>query len=200
MRWNNHNREMKDGDHAFLSPSTYSWLNYSDEKLFQTYINKLASARGTAIHALAKDLIKMRILLPDSKQTLNMYVNDAIRLKMEPEVKLYYSKFCFGTADCIGVKDGVIRVWDLKTGKIKASFQQLKIYLALFFLEYPEYKPGKMEEMEIRIYQSDEIRTEHPETDEIVPIMDRIVRYSKFLDGLEERYNDGGIDARWGGS
>lgn len=190
MIWNNHNRDMKDGEHAFLSPSTYSWLNYSDEKLFQTYINKLASVRGTELHALAKDLIKMRILLPDTKQTLNMYVNDAIRLKMEPEVKLYYSKFCFGTADCIGMKDGIIRVWDLKTGKIKASFQQLRIYLALFFLEYPEYKPGLVDGMETRIYQGDEIRTENPSVEDILPIMDKIVRYTKILGGLEERYDE----------
>lgn len=192
MIWNNHNRDMKDGEHAFLSPSTYSWLNYDDEKLVQTYINKLAASRGTALHALAANLIKMKVMLPNTQNTLNMYVNDSIRFKMEPERKLYYSRFCYGTADAIGIdKKEYVRVFDLKSGKIKASFNQLRIYLALFFLEYPQFKPGTVRGMETRIYQNDEIRIEKPNADDILPIMDRIVRYSKVLERLEEEYDDG---------
>lgn len=127
-----------------------------------------------------------------------MYVNDAISEKMEPEKQLYHSKFCYGTADAIGVKDGTLSIYDLKTGKIPASFTQLEVYAALFFLEYPQFKPGSIK-MELRIYQNDEVRIEEPEVDKIVPIMDRIVRFSKVLQHLEDEYDDG-FDTLWSGS
>lgn len=190
MIWNEHSRDMPDGAHSFLSPSMHSWLNYSDEKLVQTYINKLAAQRGTALHDLACRLIKMKVILPEEEKTLNMYVNDAIHFKMEPEKKLYYSKFCFGTADTIAVTRDLLRIHDLKTGSSKASMSQLEIYTALFFLEYSAYyKPGDLD-IELRIYQNDEIQFETPETDTIVHIMDKIVRYGRILEELEERYDE----------
>lgn len=190
MIWNNHSREIPKGAHAFLSPSGHSWCNYNDDKLVKIYINKLASARGTALHELAQRLIHMKVRLPEKQETLNMYVNDAISAKLEPEKQLFHSKFCFGTADAIGVKDGKLTIYDLKTGKIPASFVQLEIYAALFFLEYPQFKIDSTD-IELRIYQNDEIKMEEPETDEIVPIMDRIVRFSKVLQHLEDEYDDG---------
>lgn len=191
MYWKDFSRSFKDGDHAFLSPSMYSWYNYDDDKLVTSYVNKLASARGTALHSLACNMIKMKVVLPDIQKTLNMYVNDCIRFKMRPEEKLYYSKFCFGTADAINYKDYVLKVSDLKTGKTKASFLQLKIYAALFFLCYPECRIQDIEKIELRIYQHDEVHLEEPEIDDILPIMDKIIRYSKVLERLEEEYNDG---------
>lgn len=190
MIWNDHSRTFKSGDHAFLSPSNYSWVNYSDDKLADVYINKLASSRGTALHAVAADLIKLKIFLPDEEKTLNMHVNDAIRLQMTPEQKLYYSKFCFGTADAIDFRDGFLRIHDLKTGITKASFTQLKIYAALFFLEYDYIVPGEIG-IELRIYQNDEVHVERPETDEIVPIMNQIIRFSRYLEQMEAKYDDG---------
>lgn len=196
MYWKDFSRSFKDGDHAFLSPSVHSWINYDDDKLVTSYINKLASARGTALHSLACGMIKMKVVLPDTEKTLNMYVNDCIRFKMRPEEKLYYSKFCYGTADAITYKDYVLKVSDLKTGKIKASFLQLKIYAALFFLCYPECRIQDMEKIELRIYQNNEVHLEEPEIDEILPIMDKIVRYSKVLERLEEEYDDGFVVER----
>lgn len=190
MIWNDHSRDIPNGSHAFLSPSTYSWAGYNDEKLMETYINKLAVARGTAMHDLACRLIKMKVRLPKNKNTLNLYVNDAITYKMDPERKLYYSKFCYGTADAIGLKDSLLRISDLKTGKTKASFEQLLLYAALFFLEYRQYKPSDLK-VELRIYQNDEVRIEEPETDDIVPRMDKIVRFDRILTELEERYDEG---------
>lgn len=188
MNWNDHSREMPDGIHAFLSPSSHSWCNYTDDKLTTTFVNKLAVARGTELHALACELIKMKVRLPNEEKTLNMYVNDCIKYDMEPEKKLYYSKYCFGTADAIGIKGNLLRIHDLKTGKTKASMLQLWIYAALFFLEYPDCNPGLMK-VECRIYQSNDVKVSYPETDDIVPIMDKIIRFSKILGRLEEEFN-----------
>lgn len=50
-----------------------------------------------------------------------MYVNDAIGYKMTPEQTLFYSENCFGTADSISYRSGLLRIHDLKTGVIPAS-------------------------------------------------------------------------------
>lgn len=192
MEWNDHKREWREfGEHSFLSPSSYSWLNYSDDKLAEVYINKLAASRGTALHSVAADLIKLQIRLPDDHRTLSMHVNDAITLGLTPELRLFYSKFCYGTADAIGIDRKMLRIHDLKTGRTKASFTQLKVYAALFFLEYGDfYKPGDLD-TELRIYQNDEVLVEHPEIDEIVPVMDTIIRFSRHLQIMEDQYDDG---------
>lgn len=191
MIWRDFTRAFKDGDHAFLSPSQHSWCNYDDEKLVKTYIRKLAVSRGTALHALACNLIKLKVGLPNLEKTLNLYVNDCIHFKMKPEMKLYYSPYCYGTTDAINFEDDILRVFDLKTGATKVSFLQLEIYAALFFLCYPEIRMANLKDVELRIYQNDEIHTKHPEIDEILPIMDKIKRYSKILERLEEEYDDG---------
>ena len=191
MIWNDHSSEIPEGAHSFLSPSLHTWLNYDDEKLIKTYINRLAAQRGTAIHDTAAKLIKLKISLPEEKRTLNMYVNDAIQFKMEPEKKLYYSKFCFGTADAICVDDhnGILRIHDLKTGVTKVSFAQLELYASIFFLEYSYYKPGDLK-VYLRIYQNDDVLDKNPDTDLILHDMDKIVRFDRILKELEERYDE----------
>jgi len=42
------------GKHAFLSPSSYHWLNYDEDKLRQVYWTKQQSARGDKLHAFAQ--------------------------------------------------------------------------------------------------------------------------------------------------
>lgn len=190
MIWNNHS-EMPDGLHAFLSPSSHAWINYSDERLVEVFGNKMAAARGTKLHELASKLVKLQVFLPDEEKTLNMFVNDMIRGKMSSERKLYYSKFCYGTADGIGIIGNRLHVYDLKTGKTPVSFLQLEIYAALFLLEYPEYKITTLDGIELRIYQNNEVRMENPESDIIVPIMDKIVHFSRALEVLEAEFNDG---------
>ena len=120
--------------HAYLSASKYHWLNYSDDKLVESYTSFLAIERGTRLHEFAKEAIEMGIKLPRNKKTLNMYVNDAIGFRMTPEQPLYYSENCFGTADSIAFSKKLLRVHDLKTGTTPASMNQLKIYDALFCL------------------------------------------------------------------
>lgn len=174
-----------EGKHAFLSPSQYHWLNYSEDKLVDRYQNYKATERGTRLHALAAELITEGIKLPRTSQTLNMYVNDGIGFKMTPEQPLKYSENCFGTADTIIFKNGLLRIHDLKTGVTPASMKQLEIYAALFCLEYNK-KPTQIE-MELRIYQNDEKLVHIPEKDDIFFIMDKIISFDKLLMELKEK-------------
>ena len=52
------------------------------------------------------------------------------------------------------------------------------VYVALFCLEY-KYRPGEID-IELRIYQNDEIVYHKPTADEIVPIMDKIISADKY--------------------
>lgn len=181
---NFHNHSNLEGQHAFLGASNYHWTNYDDEKLISTYKKHQAKIQGIILHDLACRLITMGIRLPKSKKTLNMYVNDAIGFKMQPEQILYYSENCFGTADTISFKDNILRIHDLKTGETPAHMEQLMVYAALFCLEY-DYKPSDIS-IELRIYQSDQIIFYEPMVDEIVPIMDKIVTFDRYIDKLKE--------------
>lgn len=178
------------GQHAFLGASKYSWVRYSEDKLIQTYINNLAIEKGTRLHELAKELITLRINLPKTKATLNMYVNDAIGFRMTPEQVLYYSEFCFGTADAIAFNDRkrYLRIHDLKTGSMPAHMEQLEIYTALFYLEYGKFIDfiPSAENTELRIYQSDEIIVHHPESSVILDISDKIVTFSQLLEKVSK--------------
>ena len=118
-----------EGQHAFLGASKYHWINYSEDKVADSYLRFLATVRGTELHAFAAQCIRLGQKLPKSQKTLNMYVNDAIGYKMRPEQILYYSENCFGTADAIGFRNNSLRVHDLKTGEIPAHMEQLYIYV-----------------------------------------------------------------------
>lgn len=184
MNWNDHSKQVPEGSHAFLGASTYSWLNYSEEKLKETYKNRLAKERGTIIHAFARDCITLNQKLPKSNKTLNMYVNDAIGYKMQPEQVLYYSENCFGTADAICFKKDFLRIHDLKTGVTPASLHQLEIYASLFCLEY-DIKPNDIE-MELRIYQNDDILVGNPTKEDILPIMNKIIIFDRIIEEIKE--------------
>jgi len=180
----NFNRHLRlEGQHAFLSASKYHWVNYDEDKLTNTFIKHLATQRGTKLHELACQCIKLGVKLPKTKTTLNMYVNDAIGFKMTPEQPLYYSENCFGTADSISFKNNMLRIHDLKTGETVASPRQLEIYTSLFCLEY-NIKPNNID-IELRIYQSDEVLIHVPNKDDIFYIMDKIVMFDKQLEKLK---------------
>ena len=170
------------GLHAFLGASKYAWLNYSDEKLVQTYRNSLAVQRGTELHDFAAQCIRLGQKLPRSHRTLNMYVNDAIGFHMTPEQVLYYSDNCFGTPDAISFRNNFLRIHDLKTGVTPASMYQLLIYEALFCLEY-RVDPRKIQN-ELRIYQLDDVQIMNPEPDVIIDICDRIKRADKVINEI----------------
>lgn len=173
-----------EGLHAPFSASQSSWLRYDDQKAIEVYRNKKAAEMGTKLHAWAKDTIDLGIKQPRSKKTIYAYVNDAIGFKMSTEVVLYYSDRFFGTADAISFRDGVLRIHDLKTGKTPVHMEQLEIYAALFCLEY-KIKPGEID-MELRIYQNDEVLYHNPTAEDILPIMDKIVRLNKLLEKIDE--------------
>ena len=172
-----------EGKHAFLGASQYSWLNYDNDKLIDRYKNWKATERGTRLHALAAEHIKLGIKMPRNTVTLNNYINDAIGYGMDPEVLLYYSDNCFGTADAISFKKNFLRIHDLKTGVTPASIKQLDIYAALFCLEY-DIRPGDIG-MELRLYQNNDIIISNPEADEIFPIMDKIITFDKIIDEIK---------------
>ena len=142
-------------------------------------MNFLAVERGTRLHAFAAEAIRLGQKLPKSSKTLNMYVNDAIGFKMVPEQILYYSDNCFGTADTIAYRNRLLRIHDLKTGEVPAHMEQLMVYAALFCLEY-KVDPSNIE-MELRIYQSDDILIHNTTFEEIQPIMDKIIEFDKII-------------------
>lgn len=183
MNFNRHSA--LEGQHAFLGASKYHWIYYDDQKLSDMYDRFLAAQRGTALHDFAAQCIRLGQRLPRSSKTLNQYVNDAIGFKMTPEQILFYSENCFGTADAISFRNGQLRIHDLKTGVIPAHMEQLMIYAALFCLEYKQ-KPGEIE-IELRLYQNDEIATLNPSAEEIAPVMDRITRFDKIIQSLKEK-------------
>jgi hypothetical protein len=171
------------GLHAPFSPSQPAWLRYDEEKAQQVYLKKQAAKRGTRLHAWAKETIDLGIKQPRSNKTLYAYINDAIGFKMKTEVVLYYSDYFFGTADTISFRKNVLRIHDLKTGEHPASMEQLLVYTALFCLEY-RTKPGDLTDIELRLYQNDEVIVHHPTVDEIIPIMDKIIHLNKMLEKL----------------
>ena len=188
MRWMKHSR--LEGQHAFLSASKHSWLNYTDDKLINSYNNFLATQRGTKLHELAKRLIEEQVYLPDEQRTLNMYVNDSIDAGLRPEQPLYFSENCFGTADAIGFdeREGILRIHDLKTGINPASMDQLLIYAGLFFLEYDI--PVHDIYSELRIYQNNEIDIFKPTLEDIVPVMDAIIHCDEIIESIKKENGD----------
>ena len=190
MNWNKHSA--LEGTHAFLSPSQYSWTNYDDEKLIERFHNHEALQRGTELHEYAALAIKHKRKQPRSRQTLCEYINDAIGYRMDPEVTLFYSRWCYGTADAISYRKEpkvckdkkVLRIHDLKTGDTPAKLRQLEVYAALFCLEYA-VKPSELFII-LRIYQFDDILEEYPTAEQIVPIMDKIKRFTKLIENMRE--------------
>jgi hypothetical protein len=181
MHFNDHSQLV--GKHAFLSASKHHWINYDEEKLDQTFSRFMASVRGTELHELAHRLIYLGVKLPKTSRTLNLYVNDAIGYKMHTEQVLYYSDNCFGTADTISFRNLILRIHDLKNGTTPASMNQLLIYSALFCLEY-SVNPFDIE-IELRLYQLDDVLVRIPTGDEVLHIMDKIITFDKRVDQLK---------------
>lgn len=171
-----------EGKHAPFSASQSHWLRYTDDKILSSITSMKAKERGTKLHAWAKETIDLRIEQPRLKETLYMYVNDAIAYEMDTEVVLYYSENFFGTADAISFRNNFLRVHDLKTGRTRVHMEQLLLYMAYFCLEY-RVKPEDID-MEARIYQNNDILVHVPESEEILSLMDRVV----YLDDIIKEY------------
>lgn len=176
------------GRHAFLSPSNYHWLNYTDQKLEARFFSVMSAKRGSDLHALAHEAIRLGVKLSRANASLSTYVNDAIGYRMTCEQPLYYSDNCFGTPDTIAFRRNKLRIHDLKTGITATSVSQLEVYAALFCLEYA-VDPFEIE-VELRIYQREEIRVFTPLPERIMEIMDRIVLFDQQIEQLKasDRY------------
>lgn len=170
-----------EGCHAFLSASKYHWINYDVEKLSDSYKKWMATQRGTELHEFAKECIRLGQKL-QGRKTLSMYVNDAIGFRMTPEQVLFYSVNAFGTADAICFRKNTLRIHDLKTGETPTHMEQLRVYTALFCLEY-DHKPSEIE-TELRIYQNNQIFVENPDPEEIEYIMNQIVIFDTEIDKI----------------
>lgn len=177
----NDNSSLK-GTHAPFSPSKSSWLRYSDNKAIETFEKMKATEMGTRLHDWAENTIKLGIKQPRSNKTIYAYVNDAIGYRMDTEVLLYYSDRFYGTCDAISYKRKKLRIHDLKTGVIPVKMEQLEIYAALFCLEY-KVKPHDIE-IELRIYQNDEMFVHNPEPEHIQDIMNHIIHLDNLLTSI----------------
>lgn len=177
-----------EGLHAPFSASQSAWLRYDDEKAKEAFERKRAAERGTRLHAWAKETIDLGIKQPRSNKTLYAYVNDAIGFKMSTEVVLFYTDRFFGTADAISFRKNpktgrfILRIHDLKTGVVgdpEKHFEQLKVYAALFCLEY-KFKPADID-ISLGVYKKDEVAFCEPAPEEINCIMNKIVHLDKLL-------------------
>ena len=211
MKWNDH-LKLKN-THALFSPSTGGWEKYDADRLQERYYTSFAADIGTAIHeeamwhiskrvpvkAAAKGELKLELYkrpnIPDDVidvldfdpifKNYMSYVNDAIGFRMDPEVILYSSDLCYGTADAISFRDNFLRIHDLKTGTTPAHIEQLFKYAAVFCFEY-KVDPRKIQ-TELRIYQLNDILVANPTTDEIMPYIDQITRINKLNNDILER-------------
>lgn len=180
----NFNRHLEiEGQHAFLGASKYHWIYYDKDKLIDSYSKFNAVKKGIELHDFAERCIRLRQRLPKAQKTLNMYVNDAIGFRMNTEQVLYYSSNCFGTADAISFRDNILRIHDFKSGITPAKIEQLAVYAALFCLEY-KIKPSDIE-MELRIYQSNEVLAHSPEPNDILTIMDKVIAFDKIISKIK---------------
>lgn len=212
MIWHDHSR--LEGQHALLSPSKKSWLNYDSQSMFDSYASSWASTIGTAIHAFAESRIERRKKLTKSCRdsldqylydagipeqlididlyfdNLSSYVNDCIGFRMKPEVLLYLSDDCFGTTDAINYdeKNRILRISDYKSGKTTPSMDQLLIYAALFMIEYKRdlnLELGNIK-IELRIYYQNEVLYYEPEANEMAHLIDIILSKNKMLKEIKE--------------
>lgn len=205
MNWNEHSD--LEGKHAVLGASQYHWLNYKPRELRHKLRPKYAPQIGTLLHNLAaeeyiskgirmkkKDRADVKEYLieegiPKFAISMNLYfdnlyhyVNDAVKYRMDPEVVLFYSESCFGTADAISFQNGYLRIHDLKTGSGRVSIKQLQIYAAIFCLEY-NLDPEDIK-IELRIYQTDNFVVEKSTPDSIRNVMDTIVLFNRKIEHM----------------
>jgi len=182
MSFNKHTNIIR--QHAFLSPSKYHWLEYDEDKLRRVFFQAQQTQRGIDLHAYAQQAITLGIKQADNGTTLSRYINDCIGFFMTPEVPLFYSPECFGTADACGFRDNTLRISDLKTGVTEADMRQLLIYAAIFCFEYG-FNPAEIKII-LRIYQNDEVFELIPDPADVFMIMDRVKTQAALVAQLRE--------------
>lgn len=86
-------------------------------------------------HAYAARSIRFGRKFPQSKKTLNAYINDAIDFHMIPEVGLYYSENCYGVADAIDFTNNFLRI----RGEQYCELNDSEVTIKSSFLEAMTY-------------------------------------------------------------
>jgi hypothetical protein len=173
-----------------MSPSSYSWIRYDEEKMAKAWYTEKAARLGTRKHELASELITLGVKLPDIRKTMNLYVNDAIGFKMMPEFAVYYSDNCFGTVDALSFRMDhtsgryILRIHDLKTGYTRTSENQLEIYAVIFCLEY-NIDMTEID-IELRIYKGDDYTIYIPDLDDLMIIADRIRTFDRIIEDIKK--------------
>lgn len=183
MNFNKHSE--LEGKHAFLSASKYHWIRYDTAKMADVFHGYFAAEEGTKLHDFAAHCVRMGQKLQKKKKTLNMYVNDTVDFGMKAEQPLYYSRNFFGTADAISFENGILRIHDFKSGTIPAHEEQLFIYAALFCLEY-DVAPEDIQ-IELRIYQNDDVSIYRPDPAIIREIMSRGVEFDSLIEDIRTK-------------
>lgn len=124
-------------------------------------------------------------------EALKYYITDGVGFKMEVELPLQYdeSEYFFGTADTLCFNGNTLRIHDFKSGDNPAHIEQLKVYAALFCLEY-NIKPYTINII-LRLYQLNGIEeiVINKDTDgyeEFISIIDTIVSMEKIARDIEE--------------
>lgn len=173
-----------EGRHAFLAPSNPAWSNYTEDKLIRVFSTHMEKVRGTELHKFAADAIRLGQKLAANGKTLNMYVNHAIGFKMTPEQALYVSENCFGHADCLSFRKNKLRIHDLKNGLTEAGVRQLELYAAIFCIEY-DIRPHDID-IELRIYQNDDIKIWTADPDVIFGLMEVIKMFDPIIDEMKK--------------
>lgn len=164
--------------HAIMSPSSYHWIDYDDARFREWVASVRAKETGTRLHSYAEQAIALgrRQIGGKNADSVAMHINDAIDLGLTPEVPLFYSWSCYGHADAMGFDGTTLRIHDLKTGKIAGDMRQLRIYAALFYLQYGDVVGGPEQYTTIlRIYQNNSVSEEVADPQMISDYMGRIV-------------------------
>lgn len=136
-----------------------------------------------------KLLSNLRNVPKEVFEALKYYINDGISFKMNVEQGLQYSEHFFGHADTICFRNNVLRIHDFKSGDNPAHIEQLKVYAALFCLEY-EIKPSTITII-LRLYQWHNIEevvinTETDGYEELIAIIDKIISSEKLIKNIEK--------------
>src|SRR3954465_13874298 len=119
LRWKKHSH--LEGQHAFLSPSSYHWINYDEEKLRFRYKTLKAALEGVEQHRYAAIAIEEKIVQDNEKSTVGLYINQCIQYRMTPEASRFYSPNAFGTVDELAYRYRILRISDLKTGATRPA-------------------------------------------------------------------------------
>lgn len=152
--------------------------------VFETYLFRkyfVEETKDTSDYA--KKLLRHICYLPkEAFEATKAFIGDAVGFRMTPEQPLAYSVPFYGTADAISFRNRILRIHDLKTGSTATHMEQLEIYVALFCLEY-NIKPADIS-IELRIYQLDQVICHTPTVEDILPIMDKMITFTKTFERI----------------